>query len=133
MKSWISWMLIGLALLVSNAATADYTAQLLRDLCESKEAPAKLSCVSFIYGYRMGHADGMVSTLMRTKTVGRDWKMPDDEAMRRYSYACVPSSVTNVQLAEVFTKHMRDHPEELHEDAGRMLGTILQRYFPCVK
>ena len=42
-----------------------------------------------------------------------------------------PEHVTAVQLVEVFTKWLNEHPEKLQYDAAGLVANALQDAFPC--
>lgn len=131
---------MGLVLPVSNVARADFTAQLLRELCESRESPAKFACVSFFYAYRVGKQQGTMEILTNTKKVNlasnatvEQAEQMGKEAEKLYAFTCIPDKVTNPQLAEVFLKYMKEHPERLHEEVSFVMNDMLYQHYPCRK
>lgn len=44
---------------------------------------------------------------------------------------CLPPGVTASQLGSVFTKRLKDHPEELHKDAAWIALQAFKKAFPC--
>ncbi|UEM08232.1 hypothetical protein JL101_036435 (plasmid) [Skermanella rosea] len=45
--------------------------------------------------------------------------------------ACVPRSVSVIQLREVAVKFAREHPEMWHQPPRYMIATSIVRTFPC--
>ena len=46
-------------------------------------------------------------------------------------YYCASESVTTGQLVKVVTKHLNEHPEDLHAVAGSEVAIALSGPFPC--
>ena len=46
-------------------------------------------------------------------------------------FFCIPTGVTNGQLAKVVVKYLNDNPSELHEPATALIWTALFEAFPC--
>jgi hypothetical protein len=46
---------------------------------------------------------------------------------------CLPSTVTNGQLALIVGKYLEQHPEEHHLDAWLQVGWAVTNAFPCEK
>lgn len=139
--SSMKWKLMGLALLVCNAANAESPAQLLKQLCESKEPPAKLSCISYIYGYRMGHQQGISEVLIGARLIVdiapndtvEQAEHKSENGEKLYAYICIPKGVTNQQIADLFLKHMSKHPEKLQVEQSYVLSDLLMQQYPCRK
>ena len=52
------------------------------------------------------------------------------EAPPNNSY-CIPQKVTNGQITRVVIKYLKDHPEQLHTSARKLILFALDEGFPC--
>ena len=44
---------------------------------------------------------------------------------------CNPPNIKNKQLVDIVTKYLKDHPEKLHMDDGRLVVDAFIDAFPC--
>jgi len=75
----------------------------------------------FNRGYCGGYVVGIVDTIESMQASG---VLPAN-AM------CIPEGVTKGQLADVVQKHLQDHPELRHHEAGELVPMAINRAFPC--
>ena len=82
-------------------------------LSETGSAADGNICVGYVVGIHDGHFTFSVRADMK-KTI------------------CLPdSSVDGSQLVRVVTKHLQEHPEDLHYTAASLITNALQQAFPC--
>lgn len=53
--------------------------------------------------------------------------------VKKYSLYCLPTGTTNVQMANIIVKFIKNHPEELNDDASLAAAKALREAFPCPK
>jgi hypothetical protein len=103
-----------LALGGTNAANADASGMQLQQWCSAKDSSSEsLICSAYIAGFMMGlfQADGLLDTAQKA--------------------FCIPRSVTVGQAVLITKKFMREHPEELHEDASLIAARALLIAYHC--
>ena len=103
--------------LCSNASA--YTAdELLTSLESGDSSYQKLTAMSYIAGWYRGY-----------QTSDIHMKVINGESTK--SVICFPDGTTVIILSKVFIKYVNDNPQELHEDAGVVLGTALAKAYFC--
>ena len=105
MRHWIAICL----LLAATPAHALTGVQLYRNCIEAKQNSVQdLSCISYVRGF----IDGM--------------------AMGGKGHFCPPDiGISTDRGRLVAEKYLRDHLEDLHIDAGLLLGSAFTKAFPC--
>ena len=94
------------------------------DSCSSDEQFSAIQCISYIDGFRDGRNYGMFEGAQRPS-------LTYEEISQQYGIVCVPQKASNIQLVEVFIKHINEHPEYLHKGPDDMLYLSWLEAFPC--
>lgn len=104
--------------LTANALTNETGIKLLEAIkfyekyqADSSEMPNSITPL-FSYTYHIGYAEGLI--------IG-----DNDRTI------CVPQDATPRQFMLVVEKYLKEHPEELHEPAYRLIDIALMEAFPC--
>ena len=104
--------------LTANALTNDTGIELLEAIkfyekyqADSSEMPNSIKPL-VRYTYHLGYMEGLI--------VG-----DNDRTI------CVPQGVTRKQFMLVVEKYLKEHPEDLHEPAYRLIDWALMEAFPC--
>lgn len=128
MKILIKLLALCCVMLFCGTAVADMTARELRDFCTSKVGWDQLVCIKYIEGFINGHQVGMYGAAKKILgPAARDKIRGKNEDFQQFSSFCVPDSVTNGQLMEVFVKYN----ESTYISASVQLMSALEHYFPC--
>ncbi len=92
---------IGMVLLIASPATAITGKQLL-SFAKNNDFYSR--------GYFMGYVQAVAE---------------------QYLFLCIPSGVTNGQLAAVVKKYLSEHPEELHLQGNALIERAFKKAWPC--
>ena len=98
----------------------------LVNACESAKVSDQRECLNYVNG-AMSMQGALTALLaIRFDTFNKDWI----NLVRNYM-VCSPAQATLGQLIKIFTKYMRDHPEDLHRSSAFMLMVSWKTAFPC--
>lgn len=53
--------------------------------------------------------------------------------VKKYSLYCLPTGTTNLQMATIIVKYIKDHPAELNDDASLAAAKAFREAFACPK
>jgi hypothetical protein len=103
-------VLVAASLALATIQASALTGELLYRMCNDSKQEAY--CEVYLRGYQ----DGMVA--------GRAWGSRT---------SCLPQKNMVVQYRLIVAKYLREHPEQLHVEAGLLVGFAIADAFPCLK
>jgi hypothetical protein len=112
------FILMCLALVSPLKAEEGITGTYLYNACTKNDRSAQaFACITWITGFSQG--------LMAAQTLA------DIQHVSRVT--CFPDEFSGAQARLIIEKFMRDHPEDLHNNAATIAGFALALAFPCKK
>ncbi|WP_193747904.1 Rap1a/Tai family immunity protein [Bordetella trematum] len=97
--------------------------------CRSQRTTDLLSCYAYIKGVIGGHSDGMARMWVRAVTL-----MPKGQVLpitpKGFTF-CLPDSVVNEQVRDIFVSFLQANPAQRHELGSKLLVDSLIKAFPC--
>ena len=109
-------------------ALLDYCGKLVSLIDDSKQSRSNsdLMEIGWCTGYVQGTVEPML--LMQVSMTG-----DSSNTKKGPMGICIPFEVPTTQVARVFVKWLRDHPEKLHENITGLTIRILHDAFPCAE
>ena len=113
----LMFILMCLALASPLKAEEGLTGTMLYNCCTRNDRSGQALCLMWMDGFFQGMASA--------------------QTLANYIHltpvTCFPDDLTGEQARLTIEKHMRDHPEELHNQAGVIAAFALALAFPCKK
>ncbi len=113
------WLMAALTALITVSAypgvakARHKSVEMLLSFCDADELPAQQLCVAYIEGV----SDGYRAHILNTASGEEPW--------------CIPKVLTVVQVADVVVRGLKERPEWLPYNAGRVVPYVLSWAFPC--
>ncbi len=109
MRTILATMLLLTSLTIPATVYGQATGQQMKTFCQKDE----LYCVLYAVGFVEGRFYALNALNPATKPF------------------CIPTGVSNSQLAAVYIKHLNDNPNELHLPSGATFFKAIKQAFPC--
>jgi Rap1a immunity proteins len=114
---------------VGNVNAAGYTGNNLKEMMLEHEkiregrSGGNPYLAGLYEGYIFGFTHGAVSVFIDNTIM---WNNCDIDF-------CIPGSATKEQTIDIVSKFLKDHPEQLHENAVDLIMEAMKQAFPCKK
>jgi hypothetical protein len=117
---------------LGNPATSQtVSGNALHSFCEDTDSDAfQGMCNGYVLGTLEGMKFGAFNTLVYFD--GDDANLEEVNALVNIVLGvCIPQEVDYVQIVDIITKHLTNHPETRHNSARSEIWTALRNVFPC--
>jgi hypothetical protein len=112
----LAWFMLGIGLVAPCQALA-LSGEVIKPMCAEVESTSVTSPgATFCAGFMIGLVAGWNEAVSSAQSTNR---------------LCYRKVVTPAQLGLVFSKYLRDHPEQLHESVFVLGIRALDAAFPC--
>lgn len=84
----------------------------------------RLLCTGFMNGFHTGAMNASLVISMREAGTYEEYK-------KKYKPYCAPDAANAEQLLDIALEHMKNNPQDRHNQTGLLIIVALRRAFPC--